>query len=703
MALLAILVTLVACNSATPEPAQPQQQPQAAAVSTEEVGVLGGQTAPAAPATQEAVAQPTTAAPAAEPPAVEGTTPTTETLVSEAEKVSEVAAASVPVGHYGLVVGRIDDKGFNQLAWEGMQRAADDFGVKVHFLSDRNTSTIGKRINQLVNLGYDGIVTVGFDMADETKKASLANPDLPFAIVDFPGQTDNDLGLLYAVDAPAFMAGYLAAGMTQTGTVCTYGGQQIPPVMMFMVGFESGIKYYNAQKGTNVQLLGWQTDPTNPLGGDGAFASSFSDPVFGRVMAQEYAKLGCDIIFPVAGAVGLRTAEVAKELGLTVIGVDADQAESNPEYADVYLSSVRKRVGAGVYLAIKAMHEGTFTGGTNLIGTLENEGVDLSPFHSFEDKVPQQLKDELAQIRQGLIDGTIPTGWPVGVAKAVKITGSGVEPVTEEAQSETAAPAPAEPPAASTGGVTEESMANATYNVEGPASGTATLVNGVYSEPAAPGSASEIVVTLSPLSILGDLNGDGVTDGAAILMVDMGGSGTFYHLAAVVDQNGTPVNVDTVLLGDRVNIQSVAIKSSLITINMVTSGPNDPMCCPSLEVTLTYKLEGDKLMEQTDFNGTYTASMPSASSPGIEVTLTVNPDGTVQMSSDYLNGEPPIVQTGTWVNNNDGSMTVTLTDKDGQAVPNPEIITFRLVNDQLIATVYDVNTYGSAGLTLTKQ
>jgi hypothetical protein len=186
-------------------------------------------------------------------------------------------------------------------------------------------------------------------------------------------------------------------------------------------------------------------------------------------------------------------------------------------------------------------------------------------------------------------------------------------------------------------------------------------------------------------------------------MVDMGGSGTFYYLAAVVDQNGTPVNVDTVLLGDRVNIQSVAIKSGLITVNMVSSGPNDPMCCPSLEVTLTYKLEGDKLVEQTDFTGTYTASMPAASSPGIEVTLTVNADGTVQMSSDYLNGEPPIVQTGTWVNNNDGTMTVTLTDKDGQAMATPETITFRLVNGQLIATVYDVNTYGSAGLTLTKQ
>ncbi len=605
--LLALLATLAACNSATPEPSPAQPQAAAVAAPTEEVGVLGGATAPAAPSTEEPAPVPSAAAPAANPTAAPvDTAPVTEEMVPQAETISETTVLTASVARYGLVVDNIRDKGFNQLAWAGMQRAAQDFGVQVQFLADPNPAKVGQHINQFINMGYDGIVTVGFDMADETKKAALANPNLPFAIVDYPGQTDNNLGLLFDVDAPAFMAGYLAAGMTQTGTVCTYGGQQIPPVLIFMVGFESGIKYYNAQKGTDVQLLGWQTDSANPLGGEGAFAGSFSDPTFGRVMAQEYANLGCDIIFPVAGAVGLRTAEVAQELGLTVIGVDADQAESNPDYADVYLTSVRKRVGAGVYLAIKAMHEGTFKGGDSLIGTLENEGVELSPFHSYEDKVPQQLKDELAQLRQGLISDIIPTGWPVGIAQAVKLSPSGAEPapaptVEGPAGEAPSASTPAAPPAASTGGgVTQESMANATYNVEGPASGTATLVNGEYREPAAPGSASEIVVTLSPLSILGDLNGDGITDGAAILTVDMGGSGTFYYLAAVVDQNGVPVNVDTVLLGDRVQIQSVAIKDGVITVDMLTAGPNDPLCCPTQEVTVSYKLEGDKLVEQTD-------------------------------------------------------------------------------------------------------
>ena len=361
--------------------------------------------------------------------------PTTEAAAGEA--TPEIESSLVPETHpspaativesvsgkkYGMVVGRIDDKGFNQLSWEGMQMAAQELGIEADLLQSFSQAETVSRITQLVNLGYDGIVTVGFDMAEATEDASLAHPDVPFAIVDYPGRTPGDMGLLFDVDGPSFMAGYLAAGMTQSGTVCTYGGMQTPPVMAFMVGFESGVKYYNDQTGKSVQVLGWRTDPENPIGGDGAFAGDFTHEVFGETIAEQFGDMGCDVIFPVAGQVGLASAKVAKARGMMVIGVDADQAITNADFADVYLTSVIKHTDIAVFEAIKRMNDGTFAGESNYIGTMENGGVGLAPFHSFEAKIPQALKDELQTIRQGLLDGTIATGWPIEVVPAVKLS-----------------------------------------------------------------------------------------------------------------------------------------------------------------------------------------------------------------------------------------------------------------------------------------
>ena len=140
-----------------------------------------------------------------------------------------------------------------------------------------------------------------------------------------------------------------------------------------------------------------------------------------------------------------------------------------------------------------------------------------------------------------------------------------------------------------------KSLANMEYKSEYTASGTAPLEDGKYSEEAAPGSASKIEVTLTDQDAVGELNGEPAA--AVVLTTDPGGSGTFYDLAVVMEEGGKPVNVAVTSLGDRVQVNSVAIEDNQIVVDMVQSGPNDPMCCPSEHVVNTYALQDGELVE----------------------------------------------------------------------------------------------------------
>ena len=144
--------------------------------------------------------------------------------------------------------------------------------------------------------------------------------------------------------------------------------------------------------------------------------------------------------------------------------------------------------------------------------------------------------------------------------------------------------------------LTIEALKNAEYQSEWPASKKAKLTDGTYQEEIVPGAASKLIIKLSDHVAFGDLNGDGTDDSAVILVTSSGGSGTFFDLACVINDNGTPKHVATEQLGDRVKLKSIAIKSGEIMVEMVTHGPKDPMCCPTLNATQTYKLQGDKLI-----------------------------------------------------------------------------------------------------------
>jgi len=354
-----------------------------------------------------------TPAPATEAPATEAMTeaPATEAPATEAPAVFKAAEVTD--------LGGIDDKSFNASGWLGVQEAMTDFGIEGKYLESQQQSDYAKNIQQLLDENTNLIITVGFLLGVDTASAAKANPDTEFAIVDYaypdcwPGaevgkdcgsdvELDNVRGLMFQTDQAAFLAGYLAAGMTETGKVATYGGIKLPTVTIFMRGFEAGVKQYNAVKGTSVEVLGWDS-----AADDGTFTGNFESTDDGRALAESFVQEGADIIMPVAGPVGLGSAAVCKETGACkVIGVDADWFDTAPEYKDVVLTSVLKKIDVAVYNTIKDAMDGNFTGGT-VTYTIADGGVDIAPYHEFDAAVSDELKGEIDQLKQDLIDGKV--------------------------------------------------------------------------------------------------------------------------------------------------------------------------------------------------------------------------------------------------------------------------------------------------------
>lgn len=300
--------------------------------------------------------------------------------------------------------GGVDDKSFNASAWSGAERAADDFDATAKVLESQAETDYEVNINSFIDQECALIVTVGFLLGDATEAAANANSGSNFAIVDYAYDAPpaNLKGLVFSTDEAAFLAGYLAAGMTETGKVGTFGGINIPTVTIFMNGLAHGVEYYNAQKGTSVEVLGW-----DPMAQDGSFTGNFESLDDGRAFAQSLVDEGADIIMPVAGPVGLGSAQLASELGtFSIIGVDVDQTQTDTENAAVYLTSVMKGIDNAVYAAADEAINGEFSSDL-YVGTLSNEGVDLAPFHDWDDDVPQELKDEIDQLRQDIIDGNV--------------------------------------------------------------------------------------------------------------------------------------------------------------------------------------------------------------------------------------------------------------------------------------------------------
>jgi basic membrane protein A len=300
----------------------------------------------------------------------------------------------------------LGDRSFNDTAWKGVTDAQEQFAVEAVVLESQVDSDYEKNLEKCVQSGSLLTVSVGYLIGDATASAAETSPDHRFAIVDYsydPGYP-NVLGLEFATDQAAFIAGYLAAGVTKTGKVGTFGGVNIPTVTIFMDGFTRGVQYYNEIHAAEIQVIGW-----DPILRIGLFTETFDVVQKGVLMGEMLMDEGVDIIMPVAGGVGQGTATVALERGgVYLIGVDTDWTVSSPEYASIVLTSVVKRMDVAVLNAIQQVINADFEGGV-YVGTLVNEGVGITSFHELDALVADELKEELDQVRADIIAGSLQT------------------------------------------------------------------------------------------------------------------------------------------------------------------------------------------------------------------------------------------------------------------------------------------------------
>ena len=310
--------------------------------------------------------------------------------------------------------GGFDDKSFNQLSFEGATQAADELGVELKAVESNSENDYGPNLEALVSQGCDAIVTVGFALAAATKESAAANPDIEYVLIDdsadggddgqtFDGKADepNIKPLLYDTAQAAFLAGYAAADTTKTGKVGTYGGMPFPTVTIFMDGFKQGAEYYAKEKKKDIEVVGWD-------GKNGSFTGGFEANEAATSTAKQILDQDVDVVLPVGGPIyqGAITAIEDSGKDVAMIGVDADLYETDPSTQDYVMTSILKDMKVSTYEAIMAAGNDTFDFAP-YVGTLENDGVGIAPFHNFEDKVSPDLAGKLDTVKQGIIDGSI--------------------------------------------------------------------------------------------------------------------------------------------------------------------------------------------------------------------------------------------------------------------------------------------------------
>jgi basic membrane protein A and related proteins len=312
--------------------------------------------------------------------------------------------------------GGIDDKSFNQSSWQGMQAAAatDPSKIQVTYLPSTTSADYASNISTFIGKKCGIIVTVGFLMADATEAAAKANPHQKFAIVDcsyasecLSGAKETNIDqLVFDTVQDGFLGGYLAAGMSKSGIVATYGGEDFGTVTIYEDGFWDGVQYYNTQHHTSVKVLGWDEQTQK-----GDFIGNFTNVGAGQTLTNTYIGEGADVIFPVAGGVGLGTAKAVQSAdtsgkNVSMEWVDTDGCVSAAQYCKYMLTSVTKGITQAVKTAVLAAAHGTFSGGT-YIGTLANGGAVMSPYHDFASVVPAALQAEINTLKQEIISGKI--------------------------------------------------------------------------------------------------------------------------------------------------------------------------------------------------------------------------------------------------------------------------------------------------------
>lgn len=321
--------------------------------------------------------------------------------------VTSAAANSARKLKVGFITerGPVNDKGYNQAVWEGLQKAQKELGVELKFVETADIKDYDKNFKQLLDEKTDILVTSGTQIVDATLATAKANPSVQFISVDLVVTPDKELKnlatLVFEEDKAGFLAGVLAAGMSQSGKIgAVLGPQSIPQLLYFGEGYKAGAEWLAANHKNLVKATPQVSLTYHP----GSSANPFNDAPWGIQQAQSLVRNGNDVLFGAAGATGTVAIETAAGQGIYVIGVDTDQYLTLPKTAPKLLSSALKLIGDGVFSQIKNIQSGTFKSGNNL------GSVGLAPFHDLEASVSPELKEVLKKVETGLKDGSIKTG-----------------------------------------------------------------------------------------------------------------------------------------------------------------------------------------------------------------------------------------------------------------------------------------------------
>jgi len=298
-----------------------------------------------------------------------------------------------PAIKVGLVtdIGGLNDRSFNQLANEGLERAKSELGVEGQAVTSESNADYVPNLSRLAQQRYDLVIGVGFLMADAINTVAKKFPDTNFAIVDFSqaalkDKPANVRGLLFKENEAGYLAGYLAALVVKEKggdqVISSVGGQKIPPVDAYIAGYQAAAK----------EVVGGM----EALNG---YSQDFVDQAKCKEIALNQIAEGAQVVFQVAGQCGLGALDAAKEKGVLGIGVDADQGY----LGEHILTSAQKKVDVAVFETAKAVQDGAFAGGEDQTFDLKNDGVGLGKVNADG----QPFADQVEQVKQQIIDGEV--------------------------------------------------------------------------------------------------------------------------------------------------------------------------------------------------------------------------------------------------------------------------------------------------------
>jgi basic membrane protein A len=300
--------------------------------------------------------------------------------------------------------GGLHDRSFNESSWAGLRKAEREYSIGAKVLVSTGETDLIPNVEQAVESGCGFVLTVGYELAPATEKAAKANPKTEFAIVDEVVDAKNVKPIIFDTAQAAFLAGYLAAGVSKTHKVGTFGGGNQPPVTLFMDGFADGVAKYNEVHGTSVEVHGWSKATQ-----DGSFTGDFEDTTKGYALANSLIEQGVDVILPVAGQVGEGAAAAAADAAgmVSLIWVDNDGYDTLPaRYRGFLLTSVLKNTEQAVATIARSSQDGTFDN-TPFVGTLKNGGVGIAPFHDMAARVSAQLSAEVKALQADIVSGKL--------------------------------------------------------------------------------------------------------------------------------------------------------------------------------------------------------------------------------------------------------------------------------------------------------